>query len=47
VKKILGQKNRTPAERLVNEHGGYVTAEFPDGLMQAAQYGNDVKAHGV
>jgi transposase len=35
------------AERLVNEGGEYITAEFPEGLVQTAQYGNGVKAHGV
>jgi transposase len=35
------------AERLENEQGEYVTAEFPEGLVQTAQYGNGVKAHGV
>ncbi|GHV87384.1 transposase [Spirochaetia bacterium] len=35
------------AERLENERGEYITAEFPEGLVQAAQYGNGVKAHGV
>jgi hypothetical protein len=31
----------------VNERGAYITAEFPEGLVQAAQYGNGVKAHAV
>jgi transposase len=35
------------AERLVNERGEYITAEFPEGVVQAAQYGNSVKAHAV
>jgi transposase len=35
------------AERLENERGGYITAEFPEGVVQAAQYGNSVKAHAV
>jgi transposase len=35
------------AERLENENGEHITAEFPAGLVQAAQYGNGVKAHGV
>jgi transposase len=35
------------AEILVNEAGGKVTAEFPSGLVQKAQYGNGVKAHSV
>lgn len=35
------------AERLVNEAGEYRTAAFPEGLVQEAQYGNGVKAHGV
>jgi transposase len=35
------------AEILVNEKGEKVTAEFPDGLLQKAQYGNGVKAHSV
>jgi transposase len=34
-------------ERLENERGGYVTAAFPEGVVQAAQYGNNVKAHAV
>jgi transposase len=35
------------AEILVNETGSKVVAEFPDGLVQRAQYGNGVKAHSV
>ena len=35
------------AEILVNEKGDKVTAEFPDGLVQKAQYGNGVKVHSV
>jgi transposase len=35
------------AERLENENGGHIRAEFPEGLVQAAQYGNGVKAHAV
>lgn len=35
------------AERLVNEKGECITAPFPEGLVQAAQYGSSVKAHGV
>jgi transposase len=35
------------AERPVNEGGEYRTAEFPEGPVQAAQYGNGVKARGV
>ncbi|MDR1955968.1 MAG: IS66 family transposase, partial [Treponema sp.] len=35
------------AERLVNGNGEYITAEFPEGLVQAAQYGAGVKVHGV
>jgi transposase len=35
------------AERLVNEKGEYWTADFPEGLVQKAQYGNGIKAHGV
>ena len=35
------------AEILANEKGEKVTAEFPDGLVQKAQYGNGVKAHSV
>jgi transposase len=35
------------AERLVNEKGEYISAEFPEGLVQTAQYGASVKAHGV
>ena len=35
------------AEILVNETGEKVTAKFPDGLVQKAQYGNGVKAHSV
>jgi transposase len=44
---IKRQVTEYRAERLENEHGEYVTAEFPGGLVQAAQYGNSVKAHGV
>jgi hypothetical protein len=44
---IKRQVTEYRAERLENEHGEYITAEFPEGLVQAAQYGNDVKAHGV
>jgi transposase len=35
------------AERLVNEKGEYYTAGFPEGIVQSAQYGKGVKAHGV
>jgi transposase len=35
------------AEILVNETGDKVIAEFPNGLVQKAQYGNGVKAHSV
>jgi transposase len=35
------------AEILVNETGDKVTAEFPRGVVQKAQYGNGVKAHRV
>jgi transposase len=35
------------AEILVNGTGDRVTAEFPNGLVQKAQYGNGVKAHSV
>jgi transposase len=35
------------AERVVNEKGEYKTADFPEGLVQAAQYGKAVKAHAV
>jgi transposase len=35
------------AEILVNEKGETKTAEFPAGLVQAAQYGEGVKAHAV
>jgi hypothetical protein len=35
------------AERLENERDEYITAEFPEGVVQAAQYGNSVKAHAV
>ena len=35
------------AEILVNETGDKVTAEFPCGVVQKAQYGNGIKAHSV
>lgn len=35
------------AEIVVNEKGEQKVAPFPEGLTQAAQYGNGVKAHGV
>jgi hypothetical protein len=35
------------AERLVNERGEYITAAFPEGVVQTAQYGDSVKAHAV
>jgi len=35
------------AQILVNKNGEKVTAEFPAGLVQKAQYGNGVKAHSV
>jgi transposase len=44
---IRRQVTEYRAERLENEQGEYITAAFPEGLVQAAQYGNSVKAHGV
>jgi transposase len=44
---IKRQVTEYRAERLVNDWDEYITAEFPDGLVQAAQYGNGVKALGV
>jgi transposase len=35
------------AEILINEQGIKITAEFPEGLVQKAQYGSGVKAQGV
>jgi transposase len=45
--KIVKHVTEYRAEILVNETGEKVTAEFPEGLVQKAQYGNGVKAHSV
>jgi len=45
--KIAKHVTEYRAEILANEKGEKVTAEFPDGLVQKAQYGNRVKAHSV
>jgi transposase len=45
--KIARHVTEYRAEILSNETGDKVTAGFPDGLIQKAQYGNGVKAHGV
>jgi transposase len=45
--KIVRHITEYRAEILVNENGIKVTAEFPEGLVQKAQYGNGVKAHSV
>jgi transposase len=45
--KIVKHITEYRAEILVNETGVKVTAEFPLGLVQKAQYGNGVKAHSV
>jgi transposase len=45
--KIVKHVTEYRAEILVNEAGEKVTAEFPEGLVQKAQYGNGVKAHSV
>jgi transposase len=35
------------AQVLTNEHGQKITAEFPDGVTHATQYGSSIKAHAV
>jgi transposase len=45
--KIVKHVTEYRAEILVNEKGQKVVAEFPDGLVQKAQYGNGVKAQSV
>jgi transposase len=35
------------AEIVENEHGERITAPFPEGVVQSAQYGESVKAHAV
>ena len=45
--KIVRQVTEYRAEIVTNEKGDTVTAEFPEGLIQKAQYGNGVKAHSV
>ena len=45
--KIIKQVTEYRAEIVENEKGDRVTAEFPAGLVQKAQYGNGVKAHSV
>jgi transposase len=45
--KIVKHITEYRAEILANETGGKVTADFPIGLVQKAQYGNGVKAHSV
>jgi transposase len=45
--KIVKHVTEYRAEILANETGDKVTAEFPDGVAQKAQYGNGVKAHSV
>ena len=45
--KITKQVTEYRAEIVVNEKGDTMTAEFPEGLVQKAQYGNGVKAHSV
>lgn len=35
------------AEILINEHGQTITADFPEGVTNPAQYGSSVKAHAV
>jgi len=45
--KITAHVTEYQAEILANERGDKVTAEFPGGLVQKAQYGNGVKAHSV
>ena len=45
--KIIKHVTEYRAEILVNKTGEKVTAEFPSGLVQKAQYGNGVKAHSV
>jgi len=45
--KIVKEVTEYRAEKMVNEKGETVTAEFPEGLVQKAQYGKGVKAHSV
>ena len=45
--KIVKQVTEYRAEIVTNEKGDTVTAGFPEGLIQKAQYGNGVKAHSV
>ena len=45
--KIVTHITEYRAEILVNEKGQKVTAPFPEGLVQKAQYGNGVKRHSV
>jgi len=45
--KIIKEITEYRAEIIANEKGKTVTAEFPEGLVQKAQYGNGVKAHSV
>ena len=45
--KITKQVTEYRAEIVANEKGDTVTAEFPEGIVQKAQYGNGVKAHSV
>ena len=44
---IIKHVTEYQAEILVNNNGERVAAEFPDGLVQKAQYGNGVKAQSV